>query len=61
MAKLRWLYLIPFAAWAAWVGASEPMIWAMPSARAVALRVEPVPVSPASPLPSLSQKEADNG
>jgi hypothetical protein len=29
--------------------------WAMPAAPAVALRAEPVPVSSASPLPSVSQ------
>lgn len=36
---------------------AAPSFGAMPSARAVALRVEPLRVSPASPLPSLSQGE----
>ena len=39
---LKALFIAPFVGWAAWVNASEPMIWATPSGQpALALRVEP--------------------
>lgn len=42
------------AAWVAVTDVGRPS-WAIPTGRAVAFQAEPVPVSSASPLPSLSQ------
>jgi hypothetical protein len=60
------LYLAPVVVVACIYGAAEALhhsgcnpFMAMPTARAVAVPVEPVPVSMASPLPSLSQGEAE--